>query len=701
MLCVGQSTEAPGIPGAPPRSKMDATAGEAGGVLDQLMRLHAGLQGLGASQARIEHSLGSLQKDLKGLTSKVASQGGPRGSFSLDPPQPATQGGALSPRLRVQQRPAVGAEPRVLERRREAGARSLCADFTACCEKPERVYIGIASETKAGSNRAQPQQPEALQQPPQLEQEFVLSPNLSQLLPRSSTGDSNGVDNVNRQHRAKAWQKKAQNQSVTASQVVGIEAAFQKTGRGQPWKKSKTRSVESPTVAHEPSSAALEKVQERRGVFARLVLSPPFEHLCMLFVLVAVVLQGYEVEYMAERALVAPPAFLQLLQSILTMFFCFELLLRVCVHRGNFFSGLDASWNILDTVIVGLSIFELVLDSVSMMEATASTSIRALRVLRVLRIVRVVRIIRVFRFFKELRMMVYSILACFRSLFWVVTLLFIVLYTCATFLTQVVTDYRATATSGDLLAAELGRDFGSLPLSIYNLFQTVSGGVDWGDIAEPVKSLHWLYALFFVVFVCFTLFAVLNIVTGVFVEGALERAQMDKEAMIQSEMDEHREKGKQLEKVFQEIDVDGSGILEFGEFEQLMQDNRVKAWFRTMGLQVDTAVQLFQLLDLDNSQTISASEFVMGCMRLQGGAKNVDVATLMYENKRMMMKWTAFMDFVEEKFEELQAFIGSTLTGVDSGSNAWVLPSQWAATDSRLNAGVEFAAAGAGAFSGR
>ena len=27
----------------------------------------------------------------------------------------------------------------------------------------------------------------------------------------------------------------------------------------------------------------------------------------------------------------------------------------------------------------------------------------------------------------------------------------------------------------------------------------------------------------------------------------------------------------------------------------------------------------------------------------------VDVATLMYENKRMMMKWTAFMDYVEDR----------------------------------------------------
>merc|ERR1719442_372839 len=76
-----------------------------------------------------------------------------------------------------------------------------------------------------------------------------------------------------------------------------------------------------------------------------------------------------------------------------------------------------------------------------------------------------------------------------------------------------------------------------------------------------------------------------------------------------------------------------------------------------MGLQATTAMHLFRLLDLDNSNTITSSEFVMGCIRLQGGAKNVDVATLMYENKRMMLKWTTFMDFVEEKFIELRRAI--------------------------------------------
>merc|ERR1712187_142665 len=84
---------------------------------------------------------------------------------------------------------------------------------------------------------------------------------------------------------------------------------------------------------------------------------------------------------------------------------------------------------------------------------------------------------------------------------------------------------------------------------------------------------------------------------------------------------------------------------------------RVKAYFRTLGLDISTAYHLFRLLDLDNSGTVSRSEFLMGCLRMRGSAKGVDVATLMYENKRMMLKWTAFMDFCETRFHDIQCAI--------------------------------------------
>merc|ERR1712224_1178065 len=41
---------------------------------------------------------------------------------------------------------------------------------------------------------------------------------------------------------------------------------------------------------------------------------------------------------------------------------------------------------------------------------------------------------------------------------------------------------------------------------------------------------------------------------------------------------------------------------------------------------------------MGGSGTVGVDEFVVGCLRLRGEAKSVDVATIMYENKRIMSR---------------------------------------------------------------
>ena len=77
----------------------------------------------------------------------------------------------------------------------------------------------------------------------------------------------------------------------------------------------------------------------------------------------------------------------------------------------------------------------------------------------------------------------------------------------------------------------------------------------------------------------------------------------------------------ELEQVFKECDKDDSAHMDQEELEDLLNDQRVKAYFKTIGLHVTEARGLFRLLDLDNSNKAIKSEFIMGCARLKGEAK--------------------------------------------------------------------------------
>ncbi len=109
---------------------------------------------------------------------------------------------------------------------------------------------------------------------------------------------------------------------------------------------------------------------------------------------------------------------------------------------------------------------------------------------------------------------------------WSVTFVFLIIYVIAVYLTQLAWEHELD--TGD--AGELRKVFGSVPTSILSLFAGLTGGCDWRSVMQPLvdQVSPWL-AVPFVLWVAFMLFAVMNVVTAVFVEQAITRATQVKE----------------------------------------------------------------------------------------------------------------------------------------------------------------------------
>ena len=59
-----------------------------------------------------------------------------------------------------------------------------------------------------------------------------------------------------------------------------------------------------------------------------------------------------------------------------------------------------------------------------------------------------------------------------------------------------------------------------------------------------------------------------------------------------------------------------------------MEDEAFQAYLSHLDITVADAVEMFDVLDTDNSGSVSASEFVTGCMRVKGEARTVDILKL-------------------------------------------------------------------------
>ncbi|MBB5780178.1 ion transporter [Nonomuraea jabiensis] len=189
--------------------------------------------------------------------------------------------------------------------------------------------------------------------------------------------------------------------------------------------------------------------------------------------------------------------------------FAVELIAKIYVERSRF---LRDPWNVFDATIV----------AIAFLPATGGLSVlRSLRILRALRLLSVV---------PSLRRVVSALLRAMPGMSSIVVLLGLVLYVAAVMATKL---YGSTSPER----------FGSLPTSLFTLYQTMTGD-DWGNIAREVMTRHPSAWVFFTIFILICTFVILNLFMAVVVsamdeENAEERAE---ERAVLEDTSEHTQR---------------------------------------------------------------------------------------------------------------------------------------------------------------
>lgn len=412
--------------------------------------------------------------------------------------------------------------------------------------------------------------------------------------------------------------------------------------------------------------------QSPRMTLSKLVHGHCFELFFGIVIITNSIYIGVEVQYTADHPMEATPLGFYVVGYTYTFLFTIELVLRLAADRLKFW-WTDTSqmlWNWLDILIVCSSLFEVGLDIVTWMTTDEDdedaegggvnmSNLRIVRIIRITRLMRLFRIGRIVRFVRALRTLVFSIVSTLKSVVWSLLLLTMIIYVFAIVFTQAASDHMTLVevsgeqTLSPLMAKLLLDHWGSLALSMLSLFMSVAGGVSWLDVVQPLWDVDEIWLYIFLVFIGFVYFAVLNVVTGVFCQSAIESSQQDQETMVQAFLSNKKLYTGRFKHLFTTIDTDESGTITKDEFLNHINDVKVNAYFATLGLEPTDAVNLFKMLDVndENDVGIDIEDFVDGCLRLKGAAKSCDVARLMYENKAIMRELTDFVTFAEEKFE--------------------------------------------------
>mmetsp|Transcript_10883 Transcript_10883/g.26083 ORF Transcript_10883/g.26083 Transcript_10883/m.26083 type:complete len:613 (+) Transcript_10883:3-1841(+) len=426
-----------------------------------------------------------------------------------------------------------------------------------------------------------------------------------------------------------------------------------------------------------------QKADAGARLVVRIVEHPAFDVFFASIVLVNSILIGVDVENMLQD--LGQPVSVRVLQYLCTSLFLTELILRVSAAGCQVFWSEDWAWMFLDVLIVTLSLWEIVVDIAEAYEeqgldegVSGISSLKAFRIIRLTRILKTAQLMRVFRFVMALRTLVQSVLHTMKALLWALLLLLLIVYVFAVLFTQAMHDYRMDPEIPEPKLPEdvefyANRYFSSLVEGMLCLFMSIAGGVSWEQVILPLTYVSWLWVGCFIMYISFTYFAVLNVVTAVFCQSAIESAQNDHATVVQNMLDNKESHLKKLRALFSKFDIQQNGGITYGMFEEKMNSPAVREYFETLGLDVWDPWSFFKLLDEDGGGLVEIEEFFMGCLRFSGQARAMDVGKIIQDQAWIIRNQGRFHSYVEgelvklhEKFGSLTGFLQTMSQGVAS-----------------------------------
>eukprot|EP00930_Biecheleria_cincta_P058903 TRINITY_DN44696_c0_g1_i1.p1 TRINITY_DN44696_c0_g1~~TRINITY_DN44696_c0_g1_i1.p1 ORF type:complete len:556 (-),score=94.19 TRINITY_DN44696_c0_g1_i1:123-1790(-) len=418
----------------------------------------------------------------------------------------------------------------------------------------------------------------------------------------------------------------------TASSVSAIAGAVvvgeKNEGKEETGEERMAENIKKPLTFNQRITHA-DGMHYQDNCMARVVKHRRFDQLCAIFIVLASILVGIEVEYKTTDN----TWMFDLLGNLTLVWFTSEIIIRMIARGRRYISGSDRSWNIFDCFCVASSYIEIVVS------AFASNQGSFLLILRTLRVIRIARIVRVVRFLTHLRMMVNTMFGAVKMLGWAMLLLTMAMYMFAVSFTEatkpLLTDPMFNSEKRELLETY----FPNLVVTVVTLFSSISGGVSWELPLAALAEINVLYAVMFLFYISLVVFAMLNVITGLCCDYAIQNCVSEREDIIRAKKVEKDNLMKQFQAVFQVIDHgDGhqDGYITADELIYVVEDEDFRAYLAHLHVSLEDVVDIFEIFDKNGDGHVSLDEFVDGCMKVKGPAKTVDVMRLMKMSSQVL-----------------------------------------------------------------
>jgi len=329
----------------------------------------------------------------------------------------------------------------------------------------------------------------------------------------------------------------------------------------------------------------------------------------------------YQSDQGVRKALMHPqedlPDWWDTVDEVWAIIFSVEIILRLLAWRLWFFLTREWLWNCFDLFLVLLAVSTHVVG-----KQAGGANFTFFRTMKAIRVIRMARVLRILNAFRELRKLMFSVVACLKTLLWCVVFLIVAMIFFSLVIMHGVI-YSADAHRSDAHIMHLLREhFDGLDKCVSSLM-IVMFGPEWRLYQTILGELGFVSACVMPLFLIFIQVGVTNIVIAVF---ANESANLkDHDLIVQDQILEVEAFVDAMLVLWKDCaGKDFSAQLEKDAFLAYIRKEEVQAYLASYQIDTSHARVIYAICDGDGSGKVDIKEFVLRLLMLRGSAKALD-----------------------------------------------------------------------------
>eukprot|EP00747_Dinoflagellata_sp_TGD_P039523 gnl/TRDRNA2_/TRDRNA2_140319_c2_seq1.p1 gnl/TRDRNA2_/TRDRNA2_140319_c2~~gnl/TRDRNA2_/TRDRNA2_140319_c2_seq1.p1 ORF type:complete len:250 (-),score=35.69 gnl/TRDRNA2_/TRDRNA2_140319_c2_seq1:141-890(-) len=175
------------------------------------------------------------------------------------------------------------------------------------------------------------------------------------------------------------------------------------------------------------------------------------------------------------------------------------------------------------------------------------------------------------------------------------------------------------------------------------------------DVIGPGMSVFWL------VYVVIVNFAVIRIVSALFLKQTMAVASQDADRMAMEKVKQQGVYADKLREIYLLADTSGDGRINYEEFQNMISQPHVMHMFDALDLDEDELVMLFNVLSSDDGM-VDFEEFLGGAMKMKNTSRCIDSIQILHEQtvmKRLIFEITDRLDTQNNEMATLSVSVNS------------------------------------------